>query len=166
MIFSKPPPNITHIQEELDTQNLSDNSRKPSNEENIVYLFDEFPINLTHSEFYGKASQSTKCSQSQIDSTLESHRIPQMHKKIVNLDGTNQHLTMMSLEILCHSRDDLLPNPEQDQVLCIFYCVRDNTMMGALEDNYEDECGIIMSHDSRLDQEFSSCGYICVMFKV
>ncbi|KAL8772018.1 MAG: hypothetical protein Q9209_002683 [Squamulea sp. 1 TL-2023] len=45
-------------------------------------------------------------------------------QKSTNVQREIQYMSMMSLEIHVNTRSNLVPNPEQDEISCIFWCIR------------------------------------------
>lgn len=41
-----------------------------------------------------------------------------------NVQHETQYMSLMSLEVHVHTRDSLAPNPEYDQIACIFWCIQ------------------------------------------
>ena len=52
-------------------------------------------------------------------------------QKTTSVQQETQYMSMMSLEVHVNSRSNLVPNPEQDEISCIFWCIRSD------EDNLE-----------------------------
>lgn len=46
------------------------------------------------------------------------------HKKATNVKHGSQYMSVMSLEVHVNTRGNLSPNPEEDEVSCIFWCVK------------------------------------------
>ncbi|KAL8733631.1 MAG: hypothetical protein Q9166_002041 [cf. Caloplaca sp. 2 TL-2023] len=45
-------------------------------------------------------------------------------QKSTNVQHETQYMSMMSLELHVNTRANLVPNPEQDEISCIFWCIR------------------------------------------
>ncbi|KAL8675269.1 MAG: hypothetical protein Q9168_000390 [Polycauliona sp. 1 TL-2023] len=52
-------------------------------------------------------------------------------QKTTSVQQETQYMSMMSLELHVNTRSNLVPNPEQDEISCIFWCIRSD------EDNLE-----------------------------
>ena len=62
---------------------------------------------------------------SQIDGPTQKHRHGfkfSQRRKSSAAPQEAQYMSIMSLEIHVNNRDDLLPNPEQDEITCVFWC--------------------------------------------
>ena len=66
---------------------------------------------------------------SQIDGPTQKHRHGfkfSQRRKSSAAPQEAQYMSLMSLEIHVNNRDDLLPNPEQDEITCVFWCHQAN----------------------------------------
>ncbi|XP_065368468.1 DNA polymerase zeta catalytic subunit [Calliphora vicina] len=62
------------------------------------------------------------------------------------------YLTIVTLEVFVATRDDLFPNPELDEIRCLFYAIENsipNDHMDIEKKLPRKACGYIMVHDSR-----------------
>ena len=68
-------------------------------------------------------------------------------KARAKLNQRNQHLTQLSLELLCRTRGDLLPDPAHDPVVCVAFVVRDDDVQEAMGSAYVDRRGLLVVDD-------------------
>ncbi|KAI9824671.1 MAG: hypothetical protein M1819_000824 [Sarea resinae] len=64
---------------------------------------------------------------SQIDGPTQKHRHGfkfSQNKKSSNIKQEAQYMSIMSIEVHVNTRSSLLPNPEEDEIACIFWCLQ------------------------------------------
>ena len=106
------------------------------------------------------SASHTKSDLSQIDGATQKDRhgfkYSQKQRSTSVLNET-QYMSIMSLEIHINTRGNLLPNPEQDEICCIFWCIQSDNEN--LENNNAGEStrvGVVaLSEDNLLGQRIS-----------
>ncbi|KAM7346127.1 DNA polymerase zeta catalytic subunit [Cochliomyia hominivorax] len=67
-------------------------------------------------------------------------------------DVEYNYLTIITLEVFVSTREDLYPNPELDEIRCLFYAIENSIPNDHIDPNKKlprKACGYIMVHDSR-----------------
>ena len=70
---------------------------------------------------------STKVGLSQIDSATQKNKHGfkySQRQKSANVQHETHYMSVMSLEIHVNTRENLVPNPEQDEIGCVFWCLQ------------------------------------------
>ena len=70
---------------------------------------------------------STKASLSQIDSATQKNKHGfkySQKQKSTSVQHETQYMSVMSLEIHVNTRGNLVPNPEQDEIGCVYWCLQ------------------------------------------
>ena len=81
-------------------------------------------INL---DFQGKDLETPKLNISQVEGATQFHRHGfkySQKKKSTSVRHETQYMSIMSLEIHLNTRGNLIPNPEHDEICCMFWCVQ------------------------------------------
>ena len=97
---------------------------------------------------------------SQIDGPTQKHRHGfkySQKRRASNITRDVQYMSLMSLEVHVNTRDNLVPNPEEDDICCVFWCHKsDDEPPGAGEDDHIGEVGIlVVSEHGTLSEKFS-----------
>lgn len=81
-----------------------------------------------------------------------------------NVQHETQYMSLMSLEIHTNTRGSLMPNPEQDEIKCIFWCIQsdgenfhsDDTHIGIIVLSEEDISGYAISQETYVEVDEES----------
>lgn len=133
--FGKRPPQLL----DLASEDLKDRQRRQRCSYRIWSLAAVPPsrkqITLHYSELQSAKSEKAKASQtangrkdlSQIDAAtqLNRHGFKYSSKQeSTSAQHETQYMSVMSLEVHVNTRGSLVPNPEEDQIACIFWCIQ------------------------------------------
>lgn len=80
-------------------------------------------------------------------------------QKSTSVQHEAQYMSTMSLEIHVNTRGKLIPNPEHDEVQCIFWCLRSDEQCLLSSQSSPDDtiCGVVvLSEDGRLAKQIRS----------
>ncbi|KAI9670771.1 MAG: DNA polymerase zeta [Caeruleum heppii] len=94
---------------------------------------------------------------SQIEGPTQHHRHGFKYtqkEKTTSVQHEIQYMSLMSLEIHVNTRADLVPNPEQDEIACVFWCLQsDEEVLDSNGINEGTHVGIVaLSEDARFAQ--------------
>ncbi|KAI9885666.1 MAG: sla2 Src-like adaptor 2 [Watsoniomyces obsoletus] len=97
---------------------------------------------------------------SQIDGPTQKHRHGfkfSQKKKSSSIKRDAQYMSTMSLEIHVNTRGDLVPNPAEDEIACVFWCYQsDDDFWSSGREGDVGDIGILaLSEDGGLAQKFS-----------
>lgn len=104
-----------------------------------------------------RATQETKSFQSQIDGPTPRNKHGfkySQKKKSSSVQHEAQYMSTMSLELHVNTRGKLVPNPEEDEVQCIFWCVKSDEDLGHATQTLDSTRSgvIVLSEDGDLAQ--------------
>ncbi|KAI9795494.1 MAG: DNA polymerase zeta [Piccolia ochrophora] len=83
---------------------------------------------------------------SQIDATTQKNRHGfkfTQKQKSTSVQHEEQYMSVMSLEVHVNTRADFVPNPDEDEVACIFWCVQGDETLDRNTANAETHVGIL-----------------------
>lgn len=88
----------------------------------------ETPVGLNHAPHtIGASRNSKKVEVSQIDGATQKNRHGfkySQKQESTSVQHETQYMSIMSLEVHVNTRGNLVPNPEQDAIECIFWCIQ------------------------------------------
>lgn len=87
----------------------------------------EIPLGLTNAHTIGASRNSKKDEISQIDAATQKNRHGfkySQKQESTSVQHETQYMSIMSLEVHVNTRGNLVPNPEQDAIECIFWCIQ------------------------------------------
>jgi DNA polymerase zeta len=126
----------------------------PSRAEVMVWLMDQPSLGATSTRTDEKAKNDARAL-SQIDGPTQKNKhgskYSQKHAS-TSVQHETQYMSIMSLEVHVNTRGNLAPNPEEDEIACVFWCVQseddDFDSNGPQDDKYSgilvnDKPGII-----------------------
>lgn len=107
----------------------------------------------------GEPSGHGKGDLSQIDSATQKHRHGfkySQNQKSTSVQHETQYMSVMSLEIHINTRGNLLPNPEQDEISCVFWCIQsDEDGLEGSGINKGANVGVLLLSDGLLGHKIS-----------
>lgn len=93
-----------------------------------AFQVQEIPLRLTHAPHTVGASRNSKKDEiSQIDAVTQKNRYGfkySQKQESTSVQHETQYMSIMSLEVHVNTRGNLVPNPEQDAIECIFWCIQ------------------------------------------
>ncbi|KAL8953981.1 MAG: hypothetical protein Q9222_000191 [Ikaeria aurantiellina] len=122
-----------------------------------------------HGETQGTSGPSeSKHNLSQVEAATQKNQHGfkySQRQKSTSVQHETQYMSTMSLEVHVNTRANLVPNPEQDEISCIFWCIRsddenievnginERTHVGILTLAREDALGVKIAHCSSAEVE-------------
>ncbi|KAM3071522.1 DNA polymerase zeta [Clarireedia jacksonii] len=76
------------------------------------------------------------------------------HKKTKNIQYEAQYMSIMSLEVHVNTRGNFVPNPEEDEVQCIFWCLQTDDLNS--ESNPSRHGVVVLSEDGIMAEKISN----------
>ncbi|KAF2460555.1 hypothetical protein BDY21DRAFT_280750 [Lineolata rhizophorae] len=95
------------------------------------------------------AKRDLPMQRSQIEEpTQQKSNGPQNVRRKTSVSLEAQYMSIMSLEVHVNTRDTFVPNPEHDEVACIFWCIKDDVPPETGYDRDELKVGVLALSDS------------------
>lgn len=129
--------------------------RPPTRSEILSWLKSTADIGLPS----GKSSCHDKADLSQIDNVTQKNRHGfkySQNQQSTSVQHETQYMSVMSLEVHVNTRGNLLPNPEQDEISSIFWCIQsDEDGLERSAINQGARVGIVLLSDGLLGHKIS-----------